>query len=133
MGGSRLDGAPGAPVCPSPTHLVSRRPARNLDSTGSRGGDRATGRRYHDGRGELIQNSNSRHERAYLMSLDYEDQGLAAVEEQMLELGELAKTAGVVVVGTDTQRRPKPDPALFIGKGKVEALHALKHEADFNL
>ncbi len=60
-------------------------------------------------------------------------QGLAAVEEQMLELGELAKTAGVVVVGTDTQRRHKPDPALFIGKGKVEALHALKHEANFDL
>ncbi|HKV32424.1 MAG TPA: GTPase HflX [Candidatus Dormibacteraeota bacterium] len=67
------------------------------------------------------------------MSLDYEDQGLVAVEEQMLELGELAKTAGVVVVGTDTQRRQKPDPALFIGKGKVEALHALKHEAGFDL
>ena len=32
----------------------------------------------------MIRNSNGRHERAYLMSLDYEDQGLAAVEEQML-------------------------------------------------
>src|SRR5207253_4406094 len=67
------------------------------------------------------------------MSLDHEDQGLAAVEEQMLELSELARTAGIVVVGTDTQRRQKPDPALFIGKGKVESLHALKHEADFDL
>src|SRR4030088_2593855 len=67
------------------------------------------------------------------MTVDYENQGLAAVEEQMLELSELARTAGVVVVGTDTQRRQKPDPALFIGKGKVEALHELKHEAGFNL
>ena len=67
------------------------------------------------------------------MSLDYEDQGLAAVEEQMLELSELARTAGVVVVGTDTQRREKPDPALFIGKGKADHLHALKHQADFDL
>src|SRR5437763_15052980 len=67
------------------------------------------------------------------MSLDYEDQGLAAVEEQMLELSELARTAGVVVVGTDRQRRHKPHPALFIGKGKAEALHALKHEANFDL
>ena len=81
----------------------------------------------------MIQNSNGRRERAYLVSLDYEDQGLAAVEEQMLELSELARTAGVTVVGTDTQRRPKPDPALFIGKGKVESLHALKHEAGFDL
>src|SRR2546423_12816260 len=67
------------------------------------------------------------------MSLDHQDQGLAAVEEQMLELSELARTAGALVVGTDTQRRAKPDPALFIGKGKVEALHAVKHEADFDL
>src|SRR6266852_3280780 len=105
--------------CPPPAHLVPGRSARDLDSSGCRGRNRATGRRYHDGRGELIRNSNGRHERAYLMSLDYQDQGLAAVEEQMLELGELAKTAGVVVLGTDTQRRQKPDPALFIGKGKV--------------
>jgi GTP-binding protein HflX len=81
----------------------------------------------------LIRNSNGRQERAYLMSLDHEDQGMAAIEEQMLELSELARTAGVLVVGTDTQRREKPDPALFIGKGKVEALHALKHEAAFDL
>src|SRR4030088_207237 len=67
------------------------------------------------------------------MTVDYENQGLAAVEEQMLELSELARTAGVVVVGTDTQRREKPDPAPFIGKGKAETLHALKHEADFDL
>ncbi|HEY8677075.1 MAG TPA: GTPase HflX [Candidatus Dormibacteraeota bacterium] len=81
----------------------------------------------------MIRNSNGAHERAYLMSLDYEGQGLAAVEEQMLELGELARTAGVYVVGTETQRRQKPDPALFIGKGKVEALLALKLETNFNL
>lgn len=81
----------------------------------------------------MIENSNGRRERAYLMSLNYEDQGLAAVEEQMLELSELARTAGVVVVGTDTQRRQKPDPALFIGKGKADALHQLKHELDFDL
>src|SRR5256886_6194241 len=67
------------------------------------------------------------------MSLDHEDQGMAAIEEQMLELSELARTAGVLVVGTDTQRREKPDPALFIGKGKVETLHTMKHEADFDL
>jgi GTP-binding protein HflX len=67
------------------------------------------------------------------MSLDYEDQGLAAVEEQMLELSELARTAGVVVAGTDIQRRQKPDPALFIGKGKADELHALKHEAGYDL
>ena len=81
----------------------------------------------------MIRNSIGAQERAYLISLDYEGQGLAHVEEQMLELGELARTAGVAVVGTETQRRQHPDPALFIGKGKAEELHALKHESDFNL
>ncbi|HEY0493784.1 MAG TPA: GTPase HflX [Candidatus Dormibacteraeota bacterium] len=81
----------------------------------------------------MIRNSIGTQERAYLISLDHEGQGLAQVEEQMLELGELARTAGVAVVGTETQRRQHPDPALFIGKGKAEELHALKHESDFNL
>ena len=81
----------------------------------------------------MIRNSNGAQERAYLISLDYEGQGLAQVEEQMLELNELARTAGVKVVGTETQRRKHPDPALFIGKGKAEELHDLKHESDFNL
>lgn len=81
----------------------------------------------------MIQNSNGRRERAYLVSLDYEGQGLAAVEEQMLELSELARTAGAVVVGTETQRRQRPDPGLFFGKGKVESLHARKHDVEFDL
>ncbi|MDQ6710673.1 MAG: GTPase HflX [Candidatus Dormibacteraeota bacterium] len=81
----------------------------------------------------MIRNSNGAHERAFLISLDHEGQGLAAVEEQMLELSELARTAGVTVVGTETQRRQRPDPALFLGKGKVESLHERKHESDFNL
>src|SRR2546425_9928633 len=67
------------------------------------------------------------------MALDHEDPGLAAIEEQMLELSELGRTAGVLVLGTDTQRREKPDPALFLGKGKGETLHAPKHELDFDL
>jgi GTP-binding protein HflX len=67
------------------------------------------------------------------MALDYEGQSRAAVEEQMLELAELARTAGATVVGTDIQRRARPDGALFIGKGKADELHALKHEADFDL
>ena len=35
----------------------------------------------------MIRNSNGRQERAYLISLDHEDQGLAAIEEQMLDAG----------------------------------------------
>ena len=81
----------------------------------------------------MIQNRNGARERAFLMSLDHKGQGLATVEEQMLELGELAKTAGLVVVGTEIQRRARPDPATFIGKGKVEELHERKHSPGFDL
>jgi GTP-binding protein HflX len=36
-------------------------------------------------------------------------------------------------VGTDVQRRAKPDPALFLGAGKVDELHQRKHDADFDV
>ncbi len=39
--------------------------------------------------------------------------------DRLSELSALAKTAGVVVVGTTVQRRERPDPATYIGKGKV--------------
>ncbi len=67
------------------------------------------------------------------MALDYESQGRAAIEEQLLELGELARTAGATVVGTDVQRRARPDPALFLGAGKVDELHQRKHGVDFDV
>ncbi|WP_432797364.1 GTPase HflX [Poriferisphaera sp. WC338] len=41
------------------------------------------------------------------------------------ELASLASTAGAVVKDTLLQKRMKPDPATFIGKGKVEELAAL--------
>jgi GTP-binding protein HflX len=67
------------------------------------------------------------------MALDHEGQSRATIEEQMLELSELARTAGADVVGTDIQRRSRPDGALFIGKGKADELHALKHETEYDL
>jgi len=38
------------------------------------------------------------------------------------ELEELAKTAGAEVVARMTQNRPKPDPATYIGSGRLEEL-----------
>jgi GTP-binding protein HflX len=84
-------------------------------------------------RNGVVFRHNGAPERAFLIALDTENQGRAALEEQMLELQELARTAGVTVVGTDVQRRARPDPALFIGKGKAEDLHALKHERGYDL
>ena len=44
-------------------------------------------------------------------------------ENSMSELKLLAETAGAEVLDALIQRRPKPDPATFIGSGKVEELH----------
>jgi GTP-binding protein HflX len=44
------------------------------------------------------------------------------IEESMAELERLADTAGAVIVGRFTQRKEKPDAALFLGKGKVSEI-----------
>ncbi len=46
----------------------------------------------------------------------------------MAELSDLTRTAGGSVVGTEVQRRSEIDPALFIGKGKLDDL--LERQAD---
>ena len=46
------------------------------------------------------------------------------------ELEGLAIAAGTTVVGHLTQRRDRPDPATYLGKGKVEQLKALAAAAD---
>jgi GTP-binding protein HflX len=43
-------------------------------------------------------------------------------EEHLDELVELARTAGVEVVGRHLQARPAPEPGTFIGRGKAEAI-----------
>jgi len=55
------------------------------------------------------------------------------VREQMLELADLARTAGYDVVGSDVQRRSEIEPAHFIGMGKVEELRDLKNEGSFDI
>jgi GTP-binding protein HflX len=43
-------------------------------------------------------------------------------EEELAELRELARTAGVVPVAELVQHRDRPDPRTFVGKGKLEEL-----------
>lgn len=45
------------------------------------------------------------------------------VDESLTELALLADTAGAEIAGRITQDRDRPEPATFIGKGKVEELH----------
>ena len=51
----------------------------------------------------------------------------------MIELADLARTAGAEVVGSDVQRRSEVDPAHFIGMGKVESMRDMKLEGGFDL
>ncbi len=58
----------------------------------------------------------------------------AAPEEPDLgELRELLRTAGVAVAGEMVQRRPRPDPNRYLGKGKLAELKRAVAEADANL
>ena len=48
-------------------------------------------------------------------------------ENSLTELAALAETAGSEVLEAIYQRRQKPDPATFIGRGKVDALREIVH------
>jgi GTP-binding protein HflX len=54
-------------------------------------------------------------------------------EPDLAELHELLRTAGVAVAGELTQRRPRPDPDRYLGKGKLAELKAAVAEHDANL
>ena len=61
-------------------------------------------------------------EKAILVSLVTGRANPYEAEESLEELGRLANTAGAQVIDIVVQRRQRPDPAYFIGKGKVEEL-----------
>lgn len=60
---------------------------------------------------------------------------IAALEsgEDLSELQELLRTAGVAVVGQSVQHRERPHPNTYLGEGKLEELRALLKEADANV
>jgi GTPase len=72
-------------------------------------------------------------ERAYLVGVQLPGVSLEALTEQLSELADLTRTAGGEVVGKEVQRRSEVDPALFIGKGKVEELKALREANAYDL
>ena len=59
--------------------------------------------------------------------------GVSPTGDDMSELKELLRTAGVAVVGELVQHREKPHPNLYLGSGKVDELKPLLKEADANL
>ena len=54
-------------------------------------------------------------------------------ELDLSELHELLRTAGVAVAGELTQRRPRPDPDRYLGKGKLAELKQAVADNDANL
>ena len=73
-------------------------------------------------------------ERAFLIGVQVRGQdSLLDIQDSLDELEQLARTAGVEVVGRDFQRLTTINPATYIGSGKVEEIKLLRHELDFNL
>ena len=54
----------------------------------------------------------------------------ADAEDELGELRELARTAGVEPVAETIQRRTRPDPRRYVGKGKLEELKAAYADHD---
>jgi GTPase len=59
--------------------------------------------------------------------------GVAPDELDLTELRELLRTAGVAVTGEMVQRRERPDPDRYFGRGKLTELKQAVKEADANL
>ena len=75
-----------------------------------------------------------RPERTMLVSLEYGKQDRQWTSEDSLEeLRQLAETAGAEVKGKFLQKRPKPDPGFFIGRGKVRDLALYAQQEDIDL
>jgi GTP-binding protein HflX len=72
-------------------------------------------------------------ERAALVGLMTAGARRVDAEHSLEELGGLAEAAGARVVLRVLQDRPKPDPATFLGSGKVDMLSQATSEADADL
>jgi GTP-binding protein HflX len=59
--------------------------------------------------------------------------GVGPGETDLSELRELLRTAGVAVTGELVQRRDRPDPDRYLGRGKLAELKQAAKDADANL
>jgi GTP-binding protein HflX len=72
-------------------------------------------------------------QRAAIVGLATGTVGRAAAERSLHELEGLTRAAGAEVVLRIVQERPAPDPATFLGRGKVETLKQAASELDADL
>lgn len=75
-----------------------------------------------------VENRELRIENVVLIGIYAQTRGLEEAENSLRELSALADTAGATVLDGLLQRRLKPDPATFFGKGKAAELAALVAE-----
>ncbi|KAH8479725.1 hypothetical protein H0E87_031450 [Populus deltoides] len=68
-------------------------------------------------------------EKAYLVGVERKGNTVDAfgIEESLEELGQLADTAGVAVVGSTCQKLASPNPRTYIGSGKVAEIKSAIH------
>ncbi len=76
---------------------------------------------------------NKKTERAVIVGLIHGEQTEEKVQEFLDELEFLALTAGAKTVKRYTQSLPHPDPALFIGSGKLQEINEFIEENDIDL
>ena len=69
-------------------------------------------------------------EKAYLLNISFGNSN-TTTEDDLIELKELARTAGAKAIGSSKQNRLKPDPATFLGKGKLNSIINLNDHNNF--
>ena len=68
----------------------------------------------------------SKTERAFLVGVELSgNENILSTEDSIEELALLSQTAGLEVAGSNLQKLSKPNPATFIGKGKVNEIKAV--------
>ncbi len=83
---------------------------------------------------DMLKDTVDEEERAILAGIELSGKRSAwSIEDSLEELSQLAETAGAVVVGTVTQKKDRPDSALFLGKGKIQEISLLIQEVNANL
>ncbi len=72
-------------------------------------------------------------QRALLVGTGVGTRGVTAAEDSLAELALLTDTAGAEPVETVLQRRDHPDPATYVGSGKVDELRGLADSLDIDV
>src|SRR6056297_189637 len=73
---------------------------------------------------KLMDNKENREQKAMIVGVEGPGFTELPIEESLNELQGLCEAAGAVVVDRVRQERERPDPAFFIGKGKVDEIRS---------